>query len=55
MEQTSDALLQECRLLNEGDFMNEKRVGKMTFKDTGTLIRRFIDDQADGHGIYEDY
>lgn len=36
--------------------MNDKRVGKgkMIFKDGGTLISQFIDDQADGHGIYED-
>ena len=36
--------------------MNDKRVGKgkMTFKDQSTLISQFIDDQADGHGIYDD-
>lgn len=26
----------------------------MIFKDQSTLISQFIDDQADGHGIYED-
>lgn len=26
----------------------------MTFKNQSTLISQFIDDQADGHGIYED-
>ena len=37
--------------------MNDKRIGKgkMVFKDGSTLISQFIDDQADGHGIYEDY
>ena len=26
----------------------------MTFADQSNLISQFIDDQADGHGIYED-
>ena len=36
--------------------MNDKRIGKgkILFKDNSTLISQFIDDQADGHGIYED-
>jgi hypothetical protein len=36
--------------------MNDKRVGKgkMIFKDQSNLISQFIDDQADGHGIFED-
>lgn len=40
----------------EGEFFSDKRVGKgkMTFRDTSKLISQFIDDQADGHGIYED-
>ena len=36
--------------------MHDKRIGKgkIIFKDSSTLISQFIDDQADGHGIFED-
>ena len=42
--------------INEGEYLTDKRVGKGTllFSDQSTLISQFIDDQADGHGIYED-
>lgn len=40
----------------EGEWLNDKRIGKgkLMFQDGSHLISQFIDDQADGHGIYED-
>lgn len=40
----------------DGKFVENKRVGKsrVVFKDGSEFIGQFIDDQADGHGIFTD-
>jgi hypothetical protein len=40
----------------DGGFLDDKRVGKarIIFKDKSEYIGQFIDDEADGHGIFTD-
>lgn len=40
----------------DGEFVNNKRVGKaqLKFKDNSQYLGQFINDEADGHGIYTD-
>eukprot|EP00349_Pseudokeronopsis_sp_Brazil_P007545 CAMPEP_0202966226 /NCGR_PEP_ID=MMETSP1396-20130829/10556_1 /ASSEMBLY_ACC=CAM_ASM_000872 /TAXON_ID= /ORGANISM="Pseudokeronopsis sp., Strain Brazil" /LENGTH=410 /DNA_ID=CAMNT_0049689845 /DNA_START=508 /DNA_END=1740 /DNA_ORIENTATION=- len=40
----------------DGDWSNDKRIGKgkVVFRDDSQLICQFIDDQADGHGVFQD-
>ncbi|CAI2384134.1 unnamed protein product [Moneuplotes crassus] len=40
----------------DGQFLNDKRIGnsRLIFDDKSEYIGQFIDDEADGHGIYTD-